>query len=359
MNRHSFIYLDWGLFLPVLVLVILSLTTLFSINISFFRSQLIFLLLSFGIYVFFSHMSYRAISMYSMWIYVVSFILLLGILIVGIERRGAVRWIDIFGLRIQFSEILKPFLMLALSGFLSRNGPTLKTLLTALLCIVPILFLVFIQPDLGNAMIYLLVSAFTFLVYGFPMLWFGIGAVISLSILPLLWRFLHDYQKQRILTFFYPSKDPLGTSYNVIQSIIAVGSGMFFGKGIGEATQSRLKFLPERHTDFIFATLSEGVGFVGAFLVLLCFLFLLYKIYTIVREADEPFCKLFATMSFFLILVQFFVNTGMNIGIIPIAGVTLPFLSYGGSSLLSNFIVLGILSSISRNRMHKEVLEIA
>lgn len=358
MNRHSLVYIDWGLLLPVFVLVILSLTTLFSINISFFKNQLMFLLLSFGMYVIFSHMSYRAIGMYNSWIYAVSFILLVVILIIGIESRGAVRWIDIFGLRIQFSEILKPFLMLALAGFLSRNSPTFKTLATALLFIVPILFLVFIQPDLGNAMIYLLVVGLSFLAYGFDMLLFGIGGVLTLSILPLMWRFLHDYQKQRIVTFFYPSKDPLGTSYNVIQSIIAVGSGMFFGKGIGEATQSRLRFLPERHTDFIFATLSEGLGFVGAFLILLCFMFLLYKIYTVVRESDVLFCKLFATMSFFLILVQFSVNVGMNIGIIPIAGVTLPFVSYGGSSLLSNFIILGLLSSIARNRVRKEVLEI-
>lgn len=358
MNRNNLLYFDWGLLLPVFAIIIVCLTTLFSINNSFFSGQLIYFIISMFTYFLFSHISYKNIQLSSLPIYIVSLVLLGIILILGIESRGAVRWIDIFGLRIQFSEILKPFFMITLAHFLATRPPTFKTLIVALCYIFPVVFLVLIQPDLGNAMIYLLVVGLTFLVYGFPLLWFGVGFLAFLGFLPMVWKFLHEYQKQRLLTFFYPTKDPLGTSYNVIQSIIAVGSGNFFGKGIGEATQSHLRFLPERHTDFIFATISEGLGFVGSVFVILCFIFLLIRIYVVVKDSSDSFCKLFATMSFFLILVQVFVNIGMNIGVIPIAGVTLPFLSFGGSSLLSNFIVLGILSSISRDIRRKEVLEI-
>lgn len=358
MNRNFLLAIDWGILLPVFALVILSLTTLFSINTSFFYSQLVYFIVSFVVYLFFSQINYRAMQQHSVPIYIASIVLLTFILLLGIESRGAVRWVDIFGLRIQFSEILKPFLIICLAHFLSQNTPSLRTLVASFAYLLPIVFLIFIQPDLGNALIYILVAGCTFLIYGFPLLWFGFGFLAMFGVMPLFWRFLHEYQRQRVLTFFYPSKDPLGTSYNVIQSVIAVGSGMLLGKGIGEATQSRLRFLPERHTDFIFATLSEGLGFIGSCLVVVCFLVLLYKIYHIAKNSEDQFSKLFAIISFFLLLVQFFVNIGMNIGVIPIAGVTLPFLSYGGSSLLSNFILLALLSSINRGTHSRKVLEI-
>jgi rod shape determining protein RodA len=172
-----------------------------------------------------------------------------------------------------------------------------------------------------------------------------------------VWKFLHEYQRQRILTFLDPGKDPLGTSYNVIQSVIAVGSGMLMGRGLGQGTQSGLRFLPERHTDFIFATISEQLGFIGTLIMLVCFAFILYKIYTIFRNSDDKLAKILAAIIFFTFLIQIFVNIGMNIGILPIVGVTLPFVSYGGSSLLSNFIFLGFLSAINKGR-REEILEI-
>jgi rod shape determining protein RodA len=169
---------------------------------------------------------------------------------------------------------------------------------------------------------------------------------------------LHDYQKQRILTFLNPGSDPLGTSYNVIQSVIAVGSGMFAGRGLGQGTQSGLRFLPERNTDFIFATISEQLGIVGSVIVLICFILIIYRIYIIFQKSDDKFCKIFAAIVFFSFLIQLFVNIGMNTGILPIVGVTLPFISSGGSSLLSNFIFLGFLSAISRSSKANDVLEI-
>ncbi len=356
--RRMPVSIDWELFAPAFVLVIISLTVLASINIDIFKSQLIFSVLSFFLFVFFSQLALDSIQRYRFPIYAGSIFLFLIVFFAGFESRGAIRWLDVFGLRVQFSEILKPFLALSLASFLAKTDRSAGSLLKSLLFLFPVIFLIYIQPDLGNAVIYLFATIATLLVAGFPLLWFVGGFLSTVVTFPVFWHFLRDYQKQRVMTFLYPSKDPLGSSYNVAQSIIAVGSGQFFGKGLSDSTQSGLRFLPERHTDFIFATLSEELGFVGGMLVLIAFGFLLYKIYVIFSNANDTFSKLFAACAFCLLLLQFFINIGMNIGMLPIVGVTLPFMSYGGSSLLSNFILLGIVSSISIRIRNSNVLEI-
>ena len=277
----------------------------------------------------------------------------------GIESRGAIRWIEILGFRFQLSEILKPFLAISLTGYLiEKKNNSFRSLINILLLLSPIALLIFFQPDLGDALIYTGVVFAVIIYQGFPFKYFLGLFLPALAIAPFAWKFLHDYQRQRILTFFEPSKDPLGNSYNVIQSVIAVGSGMIIGKGLGQGTQSGLRFLPERHTDFIFATISEQLGFMGALIILTCFAFLLYKIYKIYLNSDDSFCKIFSVIVFFSFLIQIFVNIGMNLGIVPVVGVTLPFVSYGGSSLLSNFIFLGFLSSVYKASKNKDVLEI-
>lgn len=358
MNRRSFLYIDWGLFVPAIVLVILSLTTLFSIDFALFKSQFVFLIVSIFVFLFFSQANYKTIKIYSTPIYIISIILLLVVLIVGTETRGSVRWLEFLGFRMQFSEILKPFLALSLSSYLSSgNNYSFKTLVLGILFLLPIFFLIFLQPDLGNALTYFIVAILTFVIFGFPLRFFFAGLIFISALSPIIWKFLHDYQKQRILTYFSPN-DPQGLSYNAIQSVIAVGSGMLIGRGLGLGTQSGLRFLPERHTDFIFATISETLGMVGAILVILAFAFLLYKIFSIFRNQEDLFGKIFSIVAFSLIFFQFFINIGMNIGIVPIVGITLPFVSYGGSSLLSSFILLGILSAINSGVAAKKVLEI-
>ncbi len=358
MNRRMLFDIDWGLIAPVIILVILSLTTLFSINISLFKSQFAFLIIGIIAYLFFSQTNYRTVGMYSVPIYIISVVLLFIVLVVGIESRGSVRWLDFFGFRVQFSEILKPFLAISLSSFLvSKNNYYFKTLFLGMCFLLPIALLIFLQPDLGNALIYLIVAVSAFVVFGFPIRFF-LAIFVFLSLLsPIFWRFLHDYQKQRILTFLNPS-DPLGLSYNAIQSVIAVGSGMIFGRGLGLGTQSGLRFLPERHTDFIFATMGEELGIIGSVLMIIVFALLLYKIFTIFLNQENLFCKIFSIATFLIMFFQFFVNVGMNMGILPIVGITLPFVSYGGSSLLSNFILLGILSAINKKEGAGRVLEI-
>lgn len=358
MNK-SFLHLDWGLILPVGILLFISLVTLFSIQISFFRSQLIFVIVASFLFLGFSFVNFRFLQYYALPMYVVSVILLLVVLVLGIESRGAVRWLDILGFRIQFSEMLKPFLALSLASFLAqRNNTAPRTFFMVLAYLAPIAFLIYRQPDLGNALIYVFTVMLTLILFGFSLRWFVMGLVgIGVSI-PLLWRFLHQYQRERLLTFFHITNDPLGISYNAIQSVIAVGSGMWFGKGLGQGTQSTLRFLPERHTDFIFATLSEELGLVGGLIVIVAFAFLLYRLYRICQQSSDEFSKVYILATFSLFFVQFFINIGMNIGIMPIVGVTLPFVSYGGSSLLSSAIFLGLVAAMGKEAKNKNVLEI-
>jgi rod shape determining protein RodA len=355
----SYFRIDWLLLAPVMVLVTISLITIFSISPDLFRSQLFTLCVSLVAFLFFSRINIDFLKQMTVPIYFISLILLAILFIIGIESRGAVRWIDIFGVRLQFSEVLKPFLAIAFATFLTNGWyGRRKTFWMTLVLLLPVVLLITLQPDLGSGLIYAFVAGFALLVAGYPLLWFGLLMLPVVIASPFVWMILHDYQKQRVMTFLNPTADPLGTSYNSIQAIIAVGSGTFFGKGWLQGTQSTLRFLPEKHTDFIFATISEGLGFVGATFLVLTFAFLCYRIYVIYQNSHDRFTKIFAVCVFGFFLIQGFVNIGMNVGYLPIVGVTLPFVSFGGSSLLSNFIFLGLLSGMSIDQKKKHVLEI-
>jgi rod shape determining protein RodA len=350
---------DWQLLVPVFILIAISLLTLFSINVSFVKSQFMVLLVSLSAFFIFSNANLKIFKIYSIPMYFAAIVLLVLVFMIGIESRGSLRWIEIFGFRLQFSEILKPFLAIGLAAYISElKAYNFRSLLNIFILLSPVALLIFLQPDLGDALIYCLVVICLSLYLGFSFKYFGAILLPFLLIAPVFWNLLHDYQRQRVLTYLDPGKDPLGTSYNVIQSVIAVGSGTIFGKGIGLGTQSGLRFLPERHTDFIFATISEQLGFVGSVLVLICFSWLLYRIYKNFKNSDDRFTRIFAAIVFFAFLIQIFINVGMNIGILPIVGVTLPFVSYGGSSLLSNFIFLGLLSALVKSSKQTKVLEI-
>lgn len=351
--------IDYWLLAPAIILVLIGLTTLASINPILSRNQIFSFAIAIIIFFFMTQLDYKSLLFLKKPIYIISLILLSIILVIGIESRGALRWIEILGIRIQFSETIKPLLSISIAAYLSENkNLSLKTFIYLILLLSPVLILIYLQPDLGNALIFAIVFFLSLLILGFPLRWFGLVLLPVIVLSPLYWSMLHDYQRQRILTFVNPRQDPLGTSYNSIQALIAIGSGMVFGKGLGEGTQSVLKFLPERHTDFIFASISEGLGFIGSILVVVIFTFLLIRIYIIFSRVDNLFEKSLLIFSFFFILVQFFINIGMNIGILPVVGVTLPFVSYGGSSLVANFIFLAIVSSISTSHKNRTVLEI-
>lgn len=356
---RRFLRIDFWLLIPVAVLITISLFTLLSLNTAFFQSQFISLGIALTAFFVFSQINIEFLRTYRLPIYIVSLIVLGITLGIGIETNGAVRWVDIFGIRLQFSEITKPFLAVAFASLLAdQPKANFKAFIKALAYIAPIFFLIYFQPDLGSAMLYLMVAVLTLLIVGYPFRWFFLMLVPVIVAAPVIWTKLHDYQRERILTFLNPQADPLGISYNSIQALIAVGSGAFFGKGMSEGTQSTLRFLPERQTDFIFATIAEGLGFVGAVLIVAALIVLCYRVFHIFNGTNNKFMKIFTASAFGFFLIPSFVNIGMNIGIVPIVGVTLPFVSFGGSSLLSNFIFLGLLSSISASEKHKNVLEI-
>ncbi|RJQ26868.1 rod shape-determining protein RodA [Candidatus Parcubacteria bacterium] len=359
MNKFSIERVDFSILVPALLLVFISLSTFYSIDTTLFRQQLIFLIIALVFYLIFLNLNFRIFAIYSKQIYFFSLFILLITFIIGIEAKGAVRWIEFLGIRIQFSEVLKPFFIIFMSAFLS-SGET-KSLLRfvkTILLISPIIFLILKQPDLGSASVYFVSAILTVFIYGFPLSYLISLSLLILIPLPLLYNFLHDYQKDRILTFFNSSHDPFGSSYNAIQALISIGSGGIFGKGYGQATQSILRFLPERHTDFIFATITESLGFIGGGIILFLYVYLLFRIYKIAKSAQDSFSYLVVMGAFFLFLTQTFFNIGMNLGLLPIVGITLPFMSYGGSSLLTSFILLGIISSISFESRNKILMEI-
>ena len=297
---------------------------------------------------------YRKLSQYSYLIYIITTLALVYVLIGGTVTSGAKRWIHIGSLSIQVSEFAKIALILALAKYF-ESGKTqglysLKDLWIPCLLAGIIGILIVVQPDLGTAiMIFLILLVFiTAIEIDNKILirFFGIGLLSA----PLLWFALKDYQKLRVMTLFNPEVDPLGAGYHSIQSKIAIGSGGFSGKGLFMGTQSRLNFLPEKHTDFIFSVFAEETGFIGVAILLLLYLFIILKGLNIAFRASDRFGLLLALGITSSISFYIFFNIGMTIGVFPITGLPLPLLSYGGSSLISNYFAFGLLLNIEMRR---------
>jgi rod shape determining protein RodA len=358
MKRHFEV--DLWLLAPSLLLALTGLATLAALNTAFLKGQAFSLIIASLVFIFITRLDHNIFKNLKKPIYLASLILLLVVLFIGIESRGAMRWVEIFGIRVQLSETFKPLLSLAFAAHIADSRKLgLKTLFSTTLLLAPVALLIYYQPDLGNALIYLIVYLITLIIIGFPILWLALFFLLPfVLLLPIIWNLLHEYQRQRLITFVNPLNDPFGTSYNSIQAIVAVGSGLIFGKGLGEGTQSGLKFLPERHTDFIFAALSEGMGLIGGLIIILSFAALLFRLYAIFNNAKDLFEKTFIITCFLFIFIQFILNIGMNTGLFPVVGITLPFVSYGGSSLVANSIFLAVASSISISNKNRDVLEI-
>jgi rod shape determining protein RodA len=279
------------------------------------------------------------------------------VILLGSASRGSKRWLDLGFFRFQPSEFGKVLFVLALAGFLAERARRLnefRTTLTALgLASIPI-FLVFVQPDFGTALVYCAAVAAVLFVAGTPWLHMGIvlaGAiglgVLVLAVLPSLGMpVLKSYQQHRITGFLNPDSDPGGTTYNVTQSKNAIGAGQCCGRGVDNATQTTLNFLPEHHTDFVFASLAEQRGFVGAAILLMLYLLVVWRGFRIVAIARDPFSAIVAGGLVFALLFQIFINVGMTMGIAPITGIPLPFVSVGGSSMIANLLAVGLLLSI-------------
>ncbi|MCL1142019.1 rod shape-determining protein RodA [Shewanella gaetbuli] len=286
-------------------------------------------------------------------IYVAGIILLLGVHFFGTINKGAQRWLNLGFMEFQPSELIKLAFPITMAWYISKFPlPPKKRYLAggAIILLIPTL-LIAKQPDLGTSI--LVAASGVFVLFLSGMSWLIVGGIIAagLIFLPILWFFLmHDYQRTRVLTLFDPEKDPLGAGYHIIQSKIAIGSGGVWGKGWLQGTQSQLEFLPERHTDFIFAVIGEEFGLVGCFLLLALYLYVIGRGLVIAARAQTSFARLLAgsiTLTFF---VYIFVNIGMVSGILPVVGVPLPLISYGGTSMLTLMTGFGILMSIQTHR---------
>ncbi len=322
---------------------------------SLFKSQAIWILLSWILYLSLTLFNYNWFKKISYLLYFINVLALLLVALSGKSSYGVQRWIDLGVFYYQPSETIKIVLVMVLAyEFSSRNlyeSLDLKSLIKPLFLIFIPFFMILSQPDLGTAMIF-------FLITGSLLLFVKVKKSILISSLfllvmslPLVWSYgLKTYQKNRVLTFLNPDKDPRGAGYNSIQSKIAVGSGAFWGKGFLGGTQSQLAFLPERHTDFIYSVLGEEFGFVGSVVTFMALIFLLIQLLQISFHSKDSFGALLVLGGGFYLFWHIFVNIGMVLGLLPVVGAPLPFLSYGGSSLMTTMFFLGLASSVSLRR---------
>ena len=319
----------------------------------FAARQMVWLLIGFFCLFLTVQVGYRFFLSVSYFLYLLFFVCLIWVSLWGEIRLGAQRWIQIGSFSFQPSEFAKLGVVLALAHFLGSRNPwegEAKVLgLTALIAGVPFL-LIMKQPDLGTALVFLPLVVALLLVWGIRYRYLISTCLAGILVSPLLWFLLKSYQKKRILVFLNPNLDPLGAGYTAIQSRIAVGSGGLFGKGWLHGTQSQLNFIPEHHTDFIFSVIGEELGFLGSCLLLFLYGTLFYHMLEILQRTTDIKGRLVAAGVLSVLFFQVLINMGMTFGLFPITGITLPFISYGGSSLLANCIGIGLLVSVHKER---------
>jgi rod shape determining protein RodA len=285
-------------------------------------------------------------------VYVVGVTLLIATALKGVTVKGATRWLDIGVARIQPSEIMKLGLPMMLAWYFHKREGALRTLdfiVAGVLVVVPVALIVK-QPDLGTALLVLGAGFFVIFFAGLPWKWLAAMVIGGLAMLPVAWTFMHGYQRERILTLIDPSTDPLGKGFHTIQAMIAIGSGGAFGKGWMQGTQTHLEFIPERTSDFIFAVYSEEFGLVGNIVLVVLFFALVARALQIAVNAPTMFSRLLAASIGMIMFTYAFVNMGMVSGVLPVVGVPLPFISYGGTALVTLGMGCGLLMAISANR---------
>ncbi len=348
---------DWIMFIITILLLVYGILVIYSTTTAqvisqITRNQIIFASVGFVLLIVFTLINYRSFKGMAIYLYALTLILLGIVLILGRASHGAVRWLNVGFFQLQPSEFAKLFMAIVLAKFFSSrtDDSSFKTLLISGLYVVVPVLLVMAQPDLGTALVFLAIWLGMVLVSNIKKIYVLILGGVGIILMPIAWFFIHDYQRKRIITFFNPQADPLGAGYNVLQSMIATGSGRFFGRGLGYGYQSQLKFLPIQHTDFIFAVLAEELGFVGALVLLVLFFVLIIRVLRITFRASDSFGMFLSMGIFMMIVFQILINIGMNMGIMPVAGIPLPLISAGGSSLLTIMVGIGILESIALRR---------
>jgi rod shape determining protein RodA len=360
-DRRLITNFDWVLLALLFILAGVGAVNLYSAASSFpqhgtpvYLKQIYWFGLGLCAMLFFAVISYHRLASLSYIFYGLVVLALLAVLIWGRVIGGSQRWLYIGPLPVQPSELARMAVVLILSQYFHRNDKgkplKLRELIVPFGLIALPSFLIIKEPDLGTAMLVLIVGTSVILANGVKLTSLGLAAGGILAILPVAWRFLKDYQKRRIFSFLDPDSDPLGASYHLIQSKIAVGSGQFWGKGYAAGTQSQLHFLPEQHTDFAFSVLAEEWGFVGAVFVLVLLALVIYRGLVHASRAKDKLGMLMVVGAVACFFWPAIINIGMVLGLFPVVGIPLPFISYGGSNLVSTMATLGLIQGVSMRR---------
>ena len=361
LDRRLIVNFDWPTLITAVFISAIGVLNIYSstyphsgTGTPLFLKQVYWLIMGFGFLILTLSFDYRTFVRFAYPFYLFCLLLLAMVMIIGRTTSGSQRWIQLGFISFQPSELAKLALILGLTRFFSERenplGYTLRDLGVPFLLMGIPTFLIFRQPDLGTVV--LMVTIFTTILIFAGVrgkTWLIMGSAVAGTI-PIFWHFLKDYQKNRLLTFLNPDLDPLKTGYHINQSKIAVGSGTFFGKGFLQGTQSQLHFLPEQHTDFIFSVLAEEWGFFGCFILLFLLLLLISRGLTISNTSKDRAGAILAIGLTAMLFWQTFINVGMVVGILPVVGVPLPLMSYGGTSLITTMIGVGILMNISMRR---------
>ncbi len=326
---------DIPLLAAIALLFVVSIFILYSIAPYLFPSYFVYFVL--GIFIFFIllQFDFEVFSVFGNFFYWFSVFLLVLTIVIGQLTRGTVRWIPIGPLTIQPSEVVRPLLLVFFANYLARENLTLKRVTKGLLAISFPLFLILVQPSLGVTVLTAVGILGCFLASTLDKKKILIVLLGAIALVPVAWFLLQPYQKDRVLTFLDPTRDPLGKGYNTTQSMISVGSGQFIGRGLGKGVQTQLSFLPERHTDFVFASISEELGFVGSIFTLGIIFFILWRISSYIPQAMGLASRMYLSGFLFMMFAQVVVHIGMNMGLLPITGVPLPLVSWGGSSFIA------------------------
>ncbi|MBP7061182.1 MAG: rod shape-determining protein RodA [Candidatus Moranbacteria bacterium] len=349
--------LDTVLVVTVALLLLVSLLVLYSLSAAggtnFFLKQSIYAVIGMVVLFFTASLDYRYVQKYSTVLYFFTMGILLLVLLFGTTINGTAGWLSFGAFQVQPVEIAKVTLIIFLASFISKKKSELgewTRVIASLILSAVLIFLVLRQPDLGSSLVLAAIWGGMIVASGLRLRHFLVLGFLGSLLIFGSWFLLADYQKARIQTFIHPESDPLGSGYNVLQAMVAVGSGGISGKGLGYGSQSQLSFLPEKQTDFIFAVVAEELGLVGAGFVIVLYGVLLYRIRRIGLLASDNFGYLLSLGVMIMVFVQVLINVGMNVGLLPVTGLPAPFLSYGGSSLLSLSASLGLLLSVYQRK---------
>lgn len=322
------------------------------------KSQTQFVVLGLFIILVVAMIDYRYWSSLANILYVFGVVFLIVILAIGNLAFGSTRWINVAGINIQPSELVKIIMIIVLADYFSRNKDRIhdfRVILKSLILTLGVVVWILLQPNLSTSIVIFVIWAAMLWLSGLPLKYIAIFALVGGIFFAALFPFLEEYQQQRIYNFIFPNPNAsYGDNYNVEQALITIGSGGWFGMGYGHGTQVQLRFLKVRHTDFIFASMSEEFGFVGTVLVISVLIFVILRCFRVARRAADPFGALIAYGFGALLFFQTSVNIGVNLNVIPVTGLTLPFVSYGGSSLLSLVIGLGLVESVAAHSKPQE-----